>query len=83
MSDLYISPEKIFLIYAKVEERYDETKTSLDYVKYKLISATTNEARADEEIKKNPSGLMKKVINFQKEIILQRTTFKLHGDLKL
>ncbi len=98
MSGLYISPERIFLIYSRVEDEKEvkqvggyqiifdmeendikkENKSSFGYVKYKLVSATTNEARADEEIKKNPSGLMKKVINFQKEIVLPKTEFELH-----
>ncbi|GEM_PF-5859304 len=79
MSDLYISPERIFLIYAKVKDVNEETETSLGYVTYELISATTNEGYVDDEIKKDPSGLMKKVINFQKEIVLPKTKFKLHG----
>lgn len=76
MSDLYISPERIYLIYSKTE---NVNRIGFDYTIYKLVSVTTDEARADEEIKKNPSGLMKKVIGFKKEFITLKIKSELMG----
>ena len=81
MVDMYIAPERIFLIYVKVGD-VKENEASLGYVKYKLTSAVFSEKEANEEIKKNPSNLIKKVIEFQKELVIPKTKFELHGGIK-
>lgn len=80
MSDLYIKPEKIFLIYEKIEDLKEEGD-KLESFRYELVSLTSNEKRADEEVKKNPSNLIKKVLELQQELIIEKQKFKLHGGI--
>ena len=84
MSELYLEPDKIFLIYARVqygkEEQFNyDIGDQLGLTAYQLVSATFSEKDANEEIKKDPSNLIKKVIEFEKRIALSEKRVELMG----